>query len=871
METSSSNASFGYWVRRRRKALDLTQEELAAQVNCSGALIRKIEADERRPSRTIAELLVKALAIEPAEAATFLRVARGEQAVSHLARAALPPLTRAEATAATQPAAVTLPPGPLPLPPNPLVGRQVELTTLRQLLHDPDCRLLTIAGVGGMGKTRLALTLAHQVQGDFADGAFFVNLAAIEHPTLVATALANTLGLTFAGPTPPEAQVASHLRHKQILLVLDNFEHLLAGATFVGELVATAPRLKVLVTSREPLGLQAEWVFILNGLATVPTAQPNVEADAAPALVSAVELFLQRANQIAVGFRLTAANVEAIQQICQLVEGLPLAIELAATWVRTLNCTEIARQIAQDSHFLATHGPLVRDLPARHRSITGVFDHSWRLLNADEQQTLKQLAVFQGSFTPAAAQAVTGAALATLAALVTKSLVRMNDGRYDLHVLVRQFAAAQWTDETQLRVTQRRHAAYYLALLRQREAALQGPTQLTVLDELKREAGNLRLAWAQAGMLGLWKPLWLATRCYWAFYDWQGLAHEGNATLTPLIEQLTPQADTAEKQRTLGRLLCYSGFFYFRQGDNGPAHRYLESSIRLLRTLDEPALLIDPLIFHGVVLFLLGDTAAAHAALAEGLAYAQAAHDEWFEALALLNRGYLAMFVEATPAIYADMQRALAIWRRLGGPRTIALALNYLSPVAIQLGRFADAQRFLDECLPLAQTIGDRWLIGTAHSHQAMLAHAQGALAKAEDAYQAAIRLFAELHLLRDLAIAQVFLAEVQMDRGTAAVAHETLLAGLRLAVQIGATPTALAALLDLALLPVTDAPDQRLLLVAFVRQHPVKTQRLVRDTEQLWTTLTAQLTPDVIMAIQSRAQSLTLEALIAAVLPESQ
>lgn len=193
------------------------------------------------------------------------------------------------------------------------------------------CRLLTIAGVGDMGKTRLALTLAHQVQGDFADGAFFVNLAAIEHPTLVATALVNALGLTFAGPTPPEVQVVSYLRHKQIFLVLDNFEHLLAGATFVGELVAMAPRLKVLVTSCEPLGLQAEWVFTLNGLATAPTAQPNVEADAAPALASAVELFLQWANQIVVGFRLTAANIEAIQQICQLVEGLPLALELAAT------------------------------------------------------------------------------------------------------------------------------------------------------------------------------------------------------------------------------------------------------------------------------------------------------------------------------------------------------------------------------------------------------------------------------------------------------------------------------------------------------------------------------------------------------------
>jgi predicted ATPase/transcriptional regulator with XRE-family HTH domain len=852
-DPTTINVSFGYWVRRRRKALDLTQEQLAERASCSNALIRKIENDERRPSKEIAELLAKALEISPDEQAAFLKVARGERATTLLAQVA-------EAKSAAPPQLVAPPVrSNLPLAPNPLVGRVAELMTLNNLLHDGHCRLLTITGAGGMGKTRLAIELAQQARADFADGVFFVNLAAVARNELIAPAIATAIGLNFSGPAQHTAQLLGYLCKKHMLLLLDNFEHLLEGADIVGELLLTAPNLKVLATSREPLGLQAEWVFTLDGLAltTGGAAQPD-----AAGLASALELFVQRASQAQVGFRLTTSNAAAVQRICQLVEGLPLAIELAATWVRTLSCTEIAQQIEQGIDFLVT---TARDLPARHRSITAVFDHSWRLLNGSEQQTLAQLAVFQGGFTREAAQIVAGASLLTLSALVSKSLVRVVAGRYDLHELVRQFVATQLSDKTLLTAAQRRHTEYYLALLHAREATLKGVNQLQVIDELKRELGNLRQAWALAAQFELWGLLFLAIRGYWAFFDLQGLAREGSSATELLIQQMTAhQTDRPEMQRTLGRLFCYCGFFYFRQGDNGPAHTYLERSIQLLRTLDDPALLIDPLIFHGVVLFLMGRLADAEAELQEGLAYAQAAHEEWFEALALLNRGYLAMFVEATPVIYAEMQTALAIWRRMGGLRTIALALNYLSPVAILLGHLTDAQHFLDECLRLAEQISDRWLIGTAYSHQAMLAQAQGNLARAEDAYQQAITLFQEMQLLRDLCVAQVFLGEVQMERGAPTLALQTLGDGLRLALRVGAVPTVLAALLDLAALPDSASPELRLLLIAFVQQHPVKTQRLIRDVERLWAQWAALFSPLQIQAIEAQAQRSTLEQIAA-------
>jgi tetratricopeptide (TPR) repeat protein len=380
---------------------------------------------------------------------------------------------------------------------------------------------------------------------------------------------------------------------------------------------------------------------------------------------------------------------------------------------------------------------------------------------------------------------------------------------------------------------------------------------------VQREGGNLRQAWARAGQFALWPELFLAMRAYWSLYDLQGLLHEGSAATEPLIHHLAEQATTPERQRTLGRLLCYCGYFYFRQGDNERAHSQMERSLRLLRSLNDPGLLIDPLIFHGVVAYVMGQPGQAAAELTEGLALAQAAQADWFTALALLNRGYLASYAGATPAIYAEMQEALAIWRRLGGLRTTALALNYLSPVAIQLGHLTEAQHFLEECLALAQQLGDRWLIGTAHSHQALLAHARGDLAQAEATYHQAIALFQELQLLRDLCMAQVFLGEVQMERGKPAVAHQTLVAGTRLALRVGSVPTVLAALLDFAMLPQFGSLAQRLLLVAFVRQHAVKTQRLARDTERLWAELSAQLSPIQLEATQTQAQSMTLEEIV--------
>ena len=340
-----------------------------------------------------------------------------------------------------QEAAAPESPAPTPgqnLPPQstPFFGRTQELADIAARLADPDCRLLTILAAGGMGKSRLAIAAGEAQLDQFRDGVIFVPLAPVTPPEENAAfnplvgALANALGLSFHGQDTPEAQLFSFLQARKQLLILDNFEHLLPVVTLIGDLLNQAPGLKILVTSRERLQLQQEWLFPLQGLSW-ESGPEGVTSDA-------VQLFAQRARQVRPTFNL-AGELEAVLRICQLVEGMPLGLELGAAWVFQLSCAEIADEIEAEIDFLATE---MRNVPDRHRSIRSVFSYSWARLSPAEQDVLQKLSVFRGGFDRVAAKAVAGASLHTLASLVGKSLLTLaDDGRYALHELLRQFAA----------------------------------------------------------------------------------------------------------------------------------------------------------------------------------------------------------------------------------------------------------------------------------------------------------------------------------------------------------------------------------------------------------------------------------------------
>ena len=398
-------ASFGAWLEKRRKAFDLTREELAQRAGCSVSALRKIETDERRLSKQLASLLADCLEIPPEDRPGFLKIARGEQSLQQL----YPPVP----LPALPPILETPSPGPntqLPSPPTPLVGREQELKALGQLLTDPQCRIITLVGPGGIGKTRLAIEIAFQMEDNFADGVFFVPLAHVNSARFVVPVVADAIGFTFQSAVSPDpkTQLFNCLREKHILLLVDNLEHLVNEqniSELLAELIQKAPKIMLLTTSREPLNIRGEWVFEVFGL-PVPE---NGSTEG-----SAVELFEQCARRAYREFNPNIDDSLAIQKICKLVEGMPLGIELAAAWVRTISCTEIAHEIEHGLDFLSISAC---DLPVRHRSMRGIFDHSWELLAEEEQSILLRLSVFRGGFTREAAEQVAEATLFSLSHL----------------------------------------------------------------------------------------------------------------------------------------------------------------------------------------------------------------------------------------------------------------------------------------------------------------------------------------------------------------------------------------------------------------------------------------------------------------------
>ncbi|MBN1964604.1 MAG: protein kinase, partial [Anaerolineae bacterium] len=408
----------------------------------------------------------------------------------------------------------------LPVQPTPFVGRSQELLEVRDQLADPGVRLLTILGPGGMGKTRLALEAAGAQLDRFSGGVYFVPLAPISGPEFIASTIAESLRFTFIGQEDPQAELVNFLREKQVLLVLDNCEHVIDGAGLVGDILAAAPAVKVLATSRERLRLSGEALFYIAGMGVPEDDSPETLADS-----SAAALFVQSARRVRPDFAIDATTAPHIARILRQVEGMPLGIELAAGWLGMLPLDEIGDEIARSIDFLETD---LRDVPARQRSIRAVFDYSWQLLPEAERDALMKLASFRGGFEREAAQAITEASLRTLTGLITRSLLRRDPGgRYSLHVLLRQYAEDQFARQPEQEAVRRAHAAYYFAFLASQQAVFASAQEKSAVERVEAEFENIRLAWRTALALGCWDDLSPALYALALFYQARSMLREG--------------------------------------------------------------------------------------------------------------------------------------------------------------------------------------------------------------------------------------------------------------------------------------------------------------------------------------------------------
>lgn len=730
--------SFGNWVRRRRKTLDLTQQALATQVGCSVSLILKIEMDERRPSRQIARLLADQLQIPEEQKELFLKIARQEKGTQALDSFSLP--------AMPQPAAASQSFSTLPLSLTPIIGREHELSAIIHQLNDPACRLLTLTGPGGVGKTRLALEVAHQLQDTFENGVYFVSLIGTSSAKFVIPAIANALGSIFSGTADLEIQLFNYLRERQILLVLDNLEHLLNGIELLDELLAYAPAVKIVTTSREQLNLRPEWIFEVQGL-PIPSAGELDDLESN----SAVALFIQRAKQVKPNSTFFQEDASSIRRICQLLDGLPLGIELAATWVRVISVKEIAHEIEHSMDFLTT---TMRDIPERHRSLRAVFDYSWGLLSGNEKSAMMRLSVFRGGFTRFAAEEVADAALPILTSLVEKSLVRCNDAqRYDFHEMVRQYAEKQLIQADDLQSVRNRHFRFFLGMVQKNYVKLNDSQHHQWLDYLEQEHDNLReaLAWslrvedlnANDGggtqSVGVHEALELTGLLY-LFWKMRSHWGEGREWLRRALSQASNSPESPAKARALNG----AALLAVAQADTQSAFQLAEENLAVSQRLGDPFRIACSLFTLGKVLWKYKNFSEARRISEEGLKLFRAITHPLVQyglTESLHSLGRITIDQDDLDAAAAYLQESLSISRELGYAIGIAEVLGDLGLVAYLKKEFSTARTYLEKCLELCRS--ENSLSGEVSSLNRL-----GDLARCEGNYEQAGRHYEEALLL---------------------------------------------------------------------------------------------------------------------------
>jgi predicted ATPase len=603
----------------------------------------------------------------------------------------------------------------VPPQPTPFIGREEELAALDDLLTNPELRLVTIVGLGGMGKSRLAIQAATESLGIFNDGVCFVPLAPISSDEFLVATIAEALNFSLRGAGDPQVQLLNHLREKAILLVLDNFEHILDGATLLSEIVLAAPQVKLLVTSRERLNLREEWVFELEGL-TFPESgadqtskvgrHPSAEtSEVSEASYSAVQLFEQRARQARANFDLTA-EYPAVVRICRLTNGMPLGLELAATWVKLMSCQEIAVELAQNLDFLAIS---MRNVPERHRSLRAVFEHSWQLLSPEEQAVFRKLSVFRGGFTREAAEQVTGASLPLLSALVDKSLLGRNAaGRYDVHELLRQYGGEKLREAAETERIRGRHLAFFLKLAEEAELGLEGLGQVTWLNRLEIDHDNLRAAvgWSRTAEdtaeLGL-----RLTGSLSPFWDMHGFLGEGREHLSAALSR----AEASDRTAVRAKALFGAADLAYEQSDYPVVRVLLEESLSIYRELeptDRPGL-AHALRLLGSAEVGAGNYTKASSLYEEALGIFRELNDLRGIARALWQFGWCTMRSGDYEGAVQYFAEPLQFYRQSGDKNGLSYVLSGLGEVALRQGDYGRATALLEESLALRREVGDKW------------------------------------------------------------------------------------------------------------------------------------------------------------------
>lgn len=710
-----SEASFGEWLKRQRNTTGLTQKQLAHQVGCAAITLRKIEADERRPSVQIAEQLADIFNIPEKERKRFLEFARGDWASQPAETKQNSPWQETRSN--------------LPAPVTSLIGRGKEIEEIREYLSQEETRLVTLIGPPGIGKTRLGVEAARTALSDFPDGVYFVPLAPLHSPNLLPPAITAALGYVGVKNHPPEEQLRLGIGEKRILILLDNCEHLIEDvALLASDILSACPRLKVIATSREVLRVPGEWLFPVSPLDTPKEDLPVDEISAYPSLT----LFSERARAVSPDFAMTAENSRAISTICAKLDGLPLAIELIAARMRSMT-PQVLLEKLNEQLILSTNGSRVA--PARQRTLGNAIAWSYNLLSAEEQKLFAYLSVFSGGFTLDMAEAIfadtfTQVSISDLVlSLFDKSLLqRISDEnkemRFAMLVTIREFARDRLREMGAETEACNWHLAYFSELARQARPHFRSTNQVMWLERFDAEHDNIRAAldWAQASN-SVAMGLHLATDLE-MFWIYRAYLREPCLALENLLAASPP----TDPIHAFARGHLVAGTLQMFLENYAVAHAHAKESERLCLQLG-PTHKADLADARNLIVYtgdeFTGDPIRSRQAHEENLKLFQEAGERWMVAHTLFNIGSTLRKTEDFAKARQAFEQSLALFRECGDHFRTAHLNVFLAWIAIAEGKYAEARLRLEEVISFRRQVRfniqmeiDLYMLGMVALHE---------------------------------------------------------------------------------------------------------------------------------------------------------
>jgi predicted ATPase/transcriptional regulator with XRE-family HTH domain len=711
--------SFGEWLKRQRKVRGMTQEQFARQIGCATITLRKIEAEERRPSIQIVERLASILDVPASEWERFLRYARGElkYALADLAKEA-----PWQATAST--------PTNLPVSLTTLIGREAELAGIQTYLWRVEIRLVTLIGPPGIGKTQLGIEAAHQLLAEFSDGIFFVALAPLDDSSLIALTTLQALNYVESKKLPVEKQLVRGIGEKHMLIVLDNCEHLVqAAATFAAGLLLACPRLKILATSREALRISGEWLFTVSSL-NLPRDDSSIDMNSA-SQYSALTLFTERARAVQTDFALTSNNIKTVSAICAQLDGLPLAIELVAAQMRLFSPKSLLERLSDQLIFSAKGA---RTASSRQLSLSHAIGWSYELLTPDERKLFAYLSIFSGGFTLLTAEAIFSKYFSDesvsnlIVSLLDKSLLQraldsQGETRFRMLVTIQHFALERLRNFGEEAEVRDAHLDYFLDLAERVDQEIHGPNQLEWSNRAEIELDNFRASFhwalqthnAEAGLrltnrLNFWRII-------------RGYQRDGISWLESVLtlghEVSIPSKAAALSN--LGGMISMSKEGYSRRVSN-----LLHESLLLFQKLENEAGVARALNLLGLFALEKGEYEKAEQFFGKSLALRRPLGDPWSIANTLQNFIGLNLIQGNLADAKKFAEETLALFHEAGDLRGIARELVSLGEIAHLEGNIKDATVMLTQAISQLWQIRDQWSLALALENLAMLQYVQG-------------------------------------------------------------------------------------------------------------------------------------------------